>query len=348
MTIEAETIEAGNVESRSSDRQFEKAASFATDYVGLAGGLRNVSLRPVAEAFERNVNRLRTMAKFPGRVSLASGIAGIAFFQLIKSLSKVPGLIEAVSTNPNTPETNAILQSALQERLENVGTFRELLDFLPIQESVDKATVGFESMHPQISAMISQFSTSAISDALHALLAAQIIGSWTAFETLVGDLWIVAVNECPRELVKRMAPSGKEEASKWLPFRLLMKHHFDLRRTMGNVLVESRKVSFKTLDDIRSAYRSIFRGDAVMGAIDNRGLDILHAVRNALVHRSGFVDDAFKERMKGFDSWGEMQVGAEIELSGAIAADLTGASITSATTMMTEVDNWITTNPDPE
>ena len=42
-----------------------------------------------------------------------------------------------------------------------------------------------------------------------AVLSAMIIGTWTAFETMAGDLWEVAINECPKHLSQLKGSAGR-------------------------------------------------------------------------------------------------------------------------------------------
>ncbi len=154
-----------------------------------------------------------------------------------------------------------------------------------------------------------------------AILSAMVIGAWTAFETLAGDLWVAALNTSPRRLARlsgdkkriiRLAKTGTEKAERlqgMLESRRtqdgegkivhlsdvqeLSKGTYDLSGKMGNLLRNSFK--FTTLTGIREAYAVAFdeHSQAIDDALKDGSLDVLCLVRNLIVHRAGRADSTY-------------------------------------------------------
>jgi hypothetical protein len=333
---------------------FEKAAAFSTEYLGIANALKMDSLQVIAGSFESAMSRLRAMAKLPARAAIASGalVAGVvSVLQTLQSGNPEKTLGQVLD------EIKAEIDGeSWKERLEaceksGIDPLDELERILPGTAAIRDFISGFPDMLeqnvPMVSRAISTTKFPSTSEGLHALHVAQITGSWTAFETLAGDVWIAAVNARPRGLVAGMKPESKEDGTKWMSFDTLRKHRFDLTAVMGNVLAESKKVSFRTLDEIRKSYKIAFNGTVeIVNSISGRDLDALHAVRNAIVHRGGYVDKMFRDRMERDPYWSQFQVGDELPIDGEKAASLTDTSIKAAVGLIRIVDNWVLTNPD--
>lgn len=99
---------------------------------------------------------------------------------------------------------------------------------------------------------------------VQAVLSAMLMQLWTAFESLAQDTWIVSVNSKPNPLAKRILKSGRDLATgaqiKSIPANQIVGFDFDLRRSMGTVLVRQRAVDFQQLKTIRNAYKIAFDG----------------------------------------------------------------------------------------
>src|SRR5439155_17198202 len=90
--------------------------------------------------------------------------------------------------------------------------------------------------------------TSGDEDTFHsvqALMAAMLIGLWTAFESLAQDTWISAVNACPNPLASNVmsaADSALKTGSqaKSISYAHFTGSDFDFRRTMGTLLFREK------------------------------------------------------------------------------------------------------------
>jgi hypothetical protein len=164
---------------------------------------------------------------------------------------------------------------------------------------------------------------------LIALLNSAIVGALTAFESCATDIWTIAVNARPQTLawnVVMLPPTGAKKADRHdsmsqqtftakgqepkFDFSSLAEHGFDVSRNMGDVLRESKRVTFNSIAAIRCAYFDAFRSvcEDKKYRIDNRILDIfdhsfpdlqcLDSLRNLIAHRGGVVDDRFRREVE--------------------------------------------------
>src|SRR5215216_1665593 len=174
---------------------------------------------------------------------------------------------------------------------------------------------------------------------IEAFLAALVVNTWTAFETLSGDLWEAALNCHPKELAALTGGKApKDDDGKTVPLKMLQKFGFDLSKSMGTLLKE-RNVHFDKLESIRENYGRAFGEGAVTDALADKSLDSLKAVRNLLVHCAGVVDDRYLNRTRSL-AVPKAAANAPIELDGEIVSDLTKPVMTIGVVLLTRVDEW--------
>src|SRR5262249_2336111 len=139
-----------------------------------------------------------------------------------------------------------------------------------------------------------------------------VVGGWTAFETMAGDLWEQAVNIHPETLAAlvgtkpikskekdgfgslrppRQATAMRE--SKSIDLDILRFHNFDVKDKMGTLL--KGRYDFARLSEIRLAYVQAFSeyNDAIYSLLGSNKLDALNAIRNVIVHNAAFADEKY-------------------------------------------------------
>jgi hypothetical protein len=190
---------------------------------------------------------------------------------------------------------------------------------------------------------------------LEAMLSSALTGTWTAFETMAGDLWEVALNIHPSILAelrgKRKRPENRtpdsnaedKESQKSVQLSEILRYQFDLREKMGSVHRNQRR--FDSLSGIREAYRLAFSRnyEIIDEAVDYNGLDALNAVRNLIVHKAGIVD---REYLKRADTLNipVAEVGKPILLDGNLVMEMMISVISGSNRLIVGVDDWIATN----
>jgi hypothetical protein len=178
---------------------------------------------------------------------------------------------------------------------------------------------------------------------LEALLSAQIIYGWTAFETLVTDLWKVLL----------------DKYSAWFE---------------PNLVKAKSKYKFRNLVDIENAYLDAFfpktklpkiERSFHMGGLANRapvphlvisysgsgqafadfsplfkheGIKLAHALRNILVHTGGIVDQIYLDRIRDIRWAPTAPLEKRITIDGSIVAILTDCIAGSGSQLMQAID----------
>jgi hypothetical protein len=129
--------------------------------------------------------------------------------------------------------------------------------------------------------------------AIDGIMASMVIGAWTAFETLAGDLWENALNTSPklgiRALDAEPSPNDDEATTQakrkrkiTFPARLLYKYHFSIKHRMGTILREKWK--FTRRKEADEAYTKVFGETPIFR---DQNLRWLSALRNVLVGSGG-------------------------------------------------------------
>jgi hypothetical protein len=198
---------------------------------------------------------------------------------------------------------------------------------------------------------------------LDAILSSAITGTWTAFETMAGDLWEAALNVHPGTLSalngrrKRLlsdadkeddtegerAERRDEDSAKYVRLGQIQRHQFDLRSKMGTVLRGNRR--FDHLAGIREAYALAFskKHEDIDSCLMNPILDGLNAVRNVIVHRSGRADITYERKCRGLPI-PQCREGEAVALDPRTIRDLMVRIIVCSNTLLSAVDDWIATH----
>ncbi|MCK4250341.1 hypothetical protein KAX97_02785 [candidate division WOR-3 bacterium] len=110
-----------------------------------------------------------------------------------------------------------------------------------------------------------------------------IVCAVTAFETYFRDRLATAIATKPE--------IAKQFADKDIKVKRIIEINFDVRKEIGNLIVE-KNMSFQNLDDVQNLYYKIFGKDV----FENRELSYLKdifEIRHLIVHRGSIVDRSF-------------------------------------------------------
>jgi hypothetical protein len=185
--------------------------------------------------------------------------------------------------------------------------------------------------------------------AIEGLFSSMILGTWTAFETLSGDLWEGALNTRPDEIAKlagaRSAGAKDGDSQKSIDLNRLAEHGFNVSNVMGTLL--RGRFNFQVLDDIRYAYNCAFgkRCANAMKAVHSDAIQHLSATRNILVHKAGIIDDKFKQDTKSSPHFATLTTGAQLKLDGRVVADLVLNAVTQVIEIITSIDKYLGAKP---
>lgn len=166
-----------------------------------------------------------------------------------------------------------------------------------------------------------------------ALLASQVIGCWSAFETLATDLWVQLVNIRPKLAVRCL--KGKQ-----FPLEALQKHGFNWEFHVGELVKD--KAGLGTFDGIKKAFAELLpQVPEITNALNADSLGAVRSVRNCLVHRSGIADSCFLNETKSVPPWRDVKVREQLPLDGANVAELVNAVIEVGCCLVKSVDQWL-------
>ena len=143
-----------------------------------------------------------------------------------------------------------------------------------------------------------------VETATRSLLSAAIVQGWGAFEILVTDLWITALNGNPRFAHNSLATLTSRSAAqnpKQITVDDLAVFGFDLRDHMGTLL--SERFKFTGVEPIEKSYLAAFGGTSgctqrIKSIFEKPPLRELEATRHLLAHKNGVVDKKFNQKAK--------------------------------------------------
>jgi hypothetical protein len=307
--------------------------------------LRNTSLEEVAVSFRASIATVRFM------MSLPTTIAGaMAHTQRAHDLAEflVTGQLGGTVSPDNKKRSDARAIEILQETARQDLKRRESGDW-------DKYVLDYHLRGATALAGLTETPYGAYG--FIPMFSGYITGTWTAIETMLGDLWEVALNAHPKKLAalngkprplasgatKQPKMSGDQD--KKFDLNLAAKYDFDLRTCMGTIFRFERRFEFTRLSGAREAYMRAFseKSSKVDAAINSKSLDNLSAVRNVFLHKGGEADDEYV-RLQTHLAIPKSSKGEKIKLNGQNTSDLIKPAITSSRSLMIAVDDWIHDN----
>jgi hypothetical protein len=298
------------------------------------------SLRPIIRSFRRNMNRVRGLGILPIQLVASATMNEAARMEALAN-KKVP--FHDPRITQNDPQFDPKLFKEVDE--ERMRIARNWLD----QNPTKLVILGMMGLNHTI--------TSGDEDTFHsvqALMAAMLIGLWTAFESLAQDTWISAVNACPNPLASNVMSAADSalktgNLAKSISYAHFTGSDFDFRKTMGTLLFREKKVDFQQLKTLRAAYKVAFN-DEFEPIFDAESANLLRleAVRNLFVHKGGVADDAFLNRVREEVEFQKLKLGNLLHVDGQYIAKQANAVINCGTNLVSAVDKWLADNSSDE
>src|SRR5882724_2111384 len=164
--------------------KFRQASQFRNDYSALVCTVP--TLQPIAQAFIRNMNRVRGMGALPINL-LAIGMSNeAARIEALFNMNIKPGDPRIKSDGP---QFDSDLSDQIDEERKRI--MYEWIESYPNREDFSAAISSRGEYGLNV---IVEQNKEESWPAIQATMAAMIIGLWTAFESLAQDTWIIAVN----------------------------------------------------------------------------------------------------------------------------------------------------------
>jgi hypothetical protein len=318
--------------------QFALSSQFGDDYTRLA--CQTPQLQPIAQAFIRNMNRVRGIGVLP--INLVS-ISMINEAARIEALANKGIAFHDPRILFGDPKFDSELFAQVDQERQRLITSRMASDGRSnFEQRIFKA--GIYGMN----LIIDSNETQSL-EAVQATMAAMLIGLWTAFESLAQDTWIAAVNTRPiplaQRIVQRRSDLGTGNQLKELSWKHIADFGFNLSGSVGTLLLRQRAVDFQSWKTIRAAYKAAFAGelDGIFAPASEE-LSRLEAVRNLFVHKGGLVDEKFTKRMGNEPGMKEKE-GHSLSVNGEYVAHKANVVAVFSTQLIQAVDKWLSENP---
>lgn len=299
--------------------------------------IKSEVLKQPSEAFATNLKRIAGFTVMPAVISgLALRDAHLAAFASLEAHGEiVPSLLDQLARDQSNPKKYNEVFEREAKKLQTDNT----------EKNIKLVNHGLQYIQTQLD------NQQGMRESMEAILASVIIESWTAFESLAGDLWVAGVDNGPKEVVSRILLS-KELLKPDDPVKpeMIPQLEYDARTAPGSWLREVGKVSFAKLDYIRLFYSEAFGREVkkLFDDLDGGLIFALSAFRNALTHAGGRADKKFKERVFGrFSEFDITKEGDRILLDGHLASRLNLVSARLGFALIRHIDN-IVSAPKPD
>lgn len=310
--------------------------------------LKTPELEPVLRVLRYNWHRVRTLMITPA-------IIGHTAMQLQRDFDIAAFEIEGSLKNTENPLS--LVKSEITERIAELHTARL---------EREKALLGTDAWDQHVfkTHEIGAIAVNMLARApfgtggFEYLLSTFVIGAWSVFETMAGDLWETSLNLNPsglahlkgapnrlrkNEKAKFGSPktSREENQSKSVDLDLIQFHKFDLRNKMGTIL--RNRYEFSRLSTIREAYSSAFDNDTaqVDAVLKEDSLDALSVVRNVLVHNAAMADQEYIRRSQNLKTLPKAGLGQLLPLDGENVVGLIKPALVQASQLLRSVDEWL-------
>jgi hypothetical protein len=320
---------------------YKYAALTITDtYKNLASRISHEPLKPIAEAFEQNMERVRWLADMPAYlVSWATSMEA-AYSTLLSRRAAIEKLAASALDGVSTLDVQALVDA------ENTTVLKAWAQ--NCRDALRKPPGWIMSQGaPRLNLFLDVFPELGLG--IDAIFSGTVVGTWTAVEVFAEDLWTCYVNAKPETALARIAKPGKlrfmpeakclELVIPWEEFR---NSGFSLQGRFADMIKSDH--AFDSFERIARAYGAAF--DAPLECLDtdrNRGLFNLAKTRNVIVHNSGIADEPFMHSMVTTKSplavpeFRGLQKGRIVPLDGPIVSSLICGAVSSATSMLAHV-----------
>lgn len=295
--------------------------------------VQSLALKSISDAFVENIMRTFTFAFMPAM--LASSVRRQQLWVDCIELEKLGTL------NPDFFKFAGAGPAGMNEGLAKMlAAFNKANpDEKKVQEYAGQVGIA------HINVFLADENNDAMRESMEALLSSVILESWTAFESLASDMWIVAVNTGPKDLAAKVALSKElQKPDEQIKPDTIHNLEYDPRVALGSFLHETGRVSFQKLAYIKLYYVEAFGLEIgkLFDKVSDGYIYALSAYRNALVHSAGRADKHFVRNVARFSELRGIESGSKLLLDGALAKKLRESAIFLGTELIHFADKAIT------
>jgi hypothetical protein len=314
------------------DFKYGHVLSGTPKWEGQIANFKTEYLKPWLLIFESHMNRTANLAVMP--TMIAASTRRDQVFQsnaVYRAIKKGDISLDEWLSHRFTPE--------MIREMEN-----QLRDFDARPNALDNLVrghfgIGFMNWHLDGNA--------GMQSGMDAILASILMESWTAFESLVSDIWVTVLDQGPKSLANKVALYKDFKKNEPITPKALRELEYDARKEFGKFLRETQRVQFSTLESIKNSYSIAFGQEAVkLFDTTNEGyIEAVSAFRNIFAHKLGKADKKFVGRVERFTEYSHIQSGDLVELDGQIVSKLRDAAVLMGFALVKLVDDYILANP---
>ncbi len=330
----SERTYAGKEEVEKANPRLDEASRFSSAYVALDKEIQTARLKPLATAFEANLDRVRSMASF--LYVIAFWADQMAAMQCL-ARHRI-GVSPDDTSKDGVPEMGVALETIYDEF---VARRAELT-----AEGADRDTFtkGSLALDPVIGVAFANYgpldkSQFPVAKGVESIFGSMVSLAYAAFEAVAADLWVEAVNQDVGLAKRWFGAKANQNANKKYDVSELLEYDFTFVGKAGTWLKKTDKAKFNCMKDLRSAYESAF-GSAVLSCFDD-SLDVTEQVRHSLAHRGGVVDSRFLGAIKGHAVYGNLPIGKRLPLRGELVRDHVSSCVDSFVLLVRFVDSHL-------
>lgn len=328
------------------DLHFRRLFELLLGFKSISESLKSEVGRKLSAQLDIDVSQLRSLSQLP----IAMSVLGDMWAQCLRDSAEtwrdhiVDAKLKELLLHPKTPQQQ-VTGLKLSHKLMN-GYARQLFSGLN-----KKAVTTPQSILSDIDVLLSASPQG--HDVGLRFLSSLCVQAWTIFEVLAKQLWIDALNANPilgTVAVEHMGAGTDVEATALrpgkkgticIPLEVLDKCKYNLSGSLGTYA--EPKFNFQKIWKIKDAYQDVWPaawGYEIDG-IFNSDLQDLAAVRNAAVHRSGFVDGEFISQVKAGSPLKEFALNEPIPLNVTMVNRMAMAALTRCQELIRMVDRFL-------
>ena len=299
------------------------AAHFSKAYRECAGKVKTASFRAPVESYAANMDRLVAMPML-----VADLVAWSAMYA--KASENAP-----IVTGDPQRDVSASGIEGLESRY-NANMAKQLAPMMGMQPQ-ELADLFWRRGMNFIEHLLQHVEAQdgGIIDGLQAIFCAMVLDSYAAFEGLAVDLWMAAHDDRPAVFRTEGTEAGKAKTAQLRTDAASALQPGEYLKTEGRVTFGSRRSILEAFGD------SFGYGSSVYGVLYS-SVDLwdVEKVRHLIAHRSGRVDQKFKDGLVGLPRLSSATLDEPLSLDGPLVCALADTCVKTAVNLIEAVDAW--------
>ncbi len=306
------------------------------------------SVDDVVSVFRRNVERIVSLVELP---LLFNYLSHLTQHFIVSATYRKTGKFIVTEGEKGDPNDTNSLSYNIQQHAKRVAENYKTNINSHYQDMIQIGSSNFDYWGNHLG--------SCVSTGFDALAMGVIVSSWTAFETLSGDLWEVCLNDRPGlglvaldaeprddDQESEMVRKGKVRYK--MPVKLLIECDYNFRNRMGTLL--RKKWDFSNKSQSLDAYVKVFRDkkhkNDLKSIFDDQHIRWLSATRNVIVHNAGIADPEFLQLTGKHPVYSTLKKGDPLLFDGENVHHHMMAAISGGNALVSFVREWLTNHID--